>query len=70
VASTSQGSAVWQTLQRGEPEALGRTRFLVPQFGQGMIVLASDITFYRPRGEVFHTGGTKPPSAASMRSYG
>ena len=40
-ASTIQGRSVWQTLQRGTPDGLGRTRFFVPQLGQAMIVLAS-----------------------------
>src|SRR5438045_1925527 len=33
-ASTSQGSNVWQTAQRGTPSCPGRTRFFLPQFGQ------------------------------------
>ena len=40
-ASRTQGSGVWQELQRGTPEAAGRTRFLVEQLGQAMIVLCS-----------------------------
>jgi hypothetical protein len=37
-ASTIQGRSVWHALQRGTPDALGRTRFFVAQFGQAMIV--------------------------------
>ena len=37
-ASTIQGSSVWQTLQRGTPDGLGRTRFFLPQLGQATIV--------------------------------
>jgi hypothetical protein len=37
-ASTIHGSAVWQTLQRGVPSAVGRTRLRVPQLVHLMIV--------------------------------
>src|SRR5271165_3237409 len=43
LASTIQGSSVWQTLQRGTPEGIARTRFLVAQLGQVMIVLSAAI---------------------------
>jgi hypothetical protein len=44
VASTIQGSSVWQTLHRGTPEAVGRTRFFVPQLGHEMTVPVLGIT--------------------------
>jgi hypothetical protein len=39
LASTIHGSSAWQTLQRGTPDGLARTRFFVPQLGQVVIVL-------------------------------
>jgi hypothetical protein len=33
-ASTSHGSRLWQTAQRGTPSPAGRSRFFLPQFGQ------------------------------------
>jgi hypothetical protein len=53
-ASTIHGSRVWQTLQRGTPDGLGRIRFLVPQLGQVMIVLCCGITFLPGRGAPAH----------------
>jgi hypothetical protein len=44
VASTIHGSSVWHTLHRGTPDAVGRTRFFVPQLGQTMSVPGADMT--------------------------
>ena len=43
VASTIHGRLVWQTLHRGTPAGVGRTRFLVPQFGHVVIVPSAAI---------------------------
>jgi hypothetical protein len=40
---------VWQTLQRGTPDRLARTRFFVPQFGHATIVEFSGITLLPAR---------------------
>jgi hypothetical protein len=74
VASTIQGTTVWQTLHRGTPDGLGRTRFFVPQLGQAMIVLPSGVTCvhltYVPTDEGQDGGGSSLVSACERLQRG